>query len=154
MENRHRKKGTKTSSFGSPGRIGHDSTPFYKSKLYEGLPRDEKVNFIEDAIPPESLDKIFCKTSERMEELPNNSVHLMVTSPPYNVGKDYDENLTLHDYRSFLKKVWIEVSRVLVPGGRACINLANLGRKPYIPLHVFVIEDMLDLNFLMSFFFP
>ena len=84
-----------------------------------------------------------------MEELPDNSVHLMVTSPPYNVGKDYDKNLTLDEYREFLKRVWSEVKRVLVPGGRVCINLANLGRKPYIPLHAFIVEDMLDLGFLM-----
>jgi site-specific DNA-methyltransferase (adenine-specific) len=84
-----------------------------------------------------------------MEELPDNSVHLMVTSPPYNVGKEYDENLTLNEYRAFLKRVWTDVKRVLVPGGRACINIANLGRKPYIPLHTFIIEDMLDLGFLM-----
>jgi site-specific DNA-methyltransferase (adenine-specific) len=57
--------------------------------------------------------------------------------------------LTLQEYRRFLKKVWKEVYRVLVSGGRACINIANLGRKPYIPLHAFIIEDMLDLGFLM-----
>jgi site-specific DNA-methyltransferase (adenine-specific) len=84
-----------------------------------------------------------------MGELPDNSISLMVTSPPYNVGKVYDENLTLHDYRAFLKRVWSEVKRVLLPGGRACINIANLGRKPYIPLHAFIVEDMLDLGFLM-----
>jgi site-specific DNA-methyltransferase (adenine-specific) len=84
-----------------------------------------------------------------MNELPDNSVHLMITSPPYNVGKEYDNNLTLNEYREFLKKVWNEVKRVLVPGGRACINVANLGRKPYIPLHIFIIEDMLNLGFLM-----
>ncbi|MGC8748498.1 MAG: DNA-methyltransferase, partial [Candidatus Kapaibacteriota bacterium] len=61
----------------------------------------------------------------------------------------YDENLTLNEYREFLKRVWSEVKRVLVPGGRACINIANLGRKPYIPLHAFIIEDMLELGFLM-----
>jgi site-specific DNA-methyltransferase (adenine-specific) len=84
-----------------------------------------------------------------MDELPDNSIHLMVTSPPYNVGKEYDEDLTLEEYREFLKRVWKEVYRVLVPGGRACINIANLGRKPYIPLHAFIVEDMLDLGFLM-----
>jgi site-specific DNA-methyltransferase (adenine-specific) len=146
---RHRKKGTKTSSFGSPGRINHDSTPFYSSRLYEGLPKEEKIKYVENPIPPNLLNKIFCKTSENMEELPDNSVHLMVTSPPYNVGKEYDQNLTLEEYREFLRRVWREVKRVLVPGGRACINIANLGRKPYIPLHCFIIEDMLDLGFLM-----
>ncbi len=144
-----RKAGTKTSAFGSPGRINHDSTSFYTSRLYEGLPKEEIVEYIENPVPSEFLDKIFCKTSEKMEELPDNSVHLMVTSPPYNVGKEYDEDLTLNEYREFLKRVWGEVKRVLVPGGRVCINIANLGRKPYIPLHAFIVEDMLDLGFLM-----
>ena len=73
----------------------------------------------------------------------------MVTSPPYNVGKDYDDDLTLAEYLSFLKRVWAETYRVLVPGGRACINVANLGRKPYIPLHAFIIHDMNEIGFLM-----
>lgn len=144
-----RKKGTETSAFGSPGRINHDSTRFYNSRLYEGLPHEQSLTYTENQIPAEFLNKIFCKSSERMEELPDCSVHLMVTSPPYNVGKEYDENMSLQEYRNFLKKIWHEVHRVLVPGGRVCINIANLGRKPYIPLHTFIIEDMLDLKFLM-----
>ena len=149
MKTGRRKRGTQTSSFGSPGRINHDSTLFYASKLYEGLPKEEKVKYVENPVPSEFLDKIFCKSSERMDELPDNSVHLMVTSPPYNVGKEYDEDLTLEGYKGFLKRVWQEVYRVLVPGGRACINIANLGRKPYIPLHAFIVKDMLELGFLM-----
>ncbi len=146
---RRGKIGTKTSSFGSPGRINHDSTSFYASKLYEGLPTESKAEYIENLVPSKVVDKIFCKSSDNMEELPANSIHLMVTSPPYNVGKEYDENLTLQEYRQFLIRVWKEVYRVLVSGGRACINIANLGRKPYIPLHAFIIEDMLELGFLM-----
>jgi len=149
MKVNHRKRGTKTSSFGSPGRINHDATSFYASKLYEGLPKEEKVKYVENPVPSEFLDKLFCKSSESMGELPDNSVHLMVTSPPYNVGKEYDEDLTLEGYKQFLKTVWQEVYRVLVPGGRACINIANLGRKPYIPLHAFIVETMLQLGFLM-----
>ena len=149
MKTDRRKRGTKTSSFGSPGRINHDSTPFYTSKLYEGLQKEKKIEYVENPISPQFLDKIFSKSSENMEELPDNSVHLMVTSPPYNVGKEYDEDFTLKDYLKFLKRVWKEVYRVLVPRGRACINIANLGRKPYIPLHAFIVRDMLDLDFLM-----
>ncbi|MEA3432285.1 MAG: site-specific DNA-methyltransferase [candidate division WOR-3 bacterium] len=149
VKTNRRNRGTQTSSFGAPGRINHDSTSFYRSKLYRGLPKEQKVKYVENPIPPQFLDKIFCKSSEKMEELPDNSVHLMVTSPPYNVGKEYDEDLTLEEYLGFLKNVWKEVYRVLVPGGRACINVANLGRKPYIPLHAFIVKDMLDLGFLM-----
>lgn len=151
MERRLRltKKGTITSSFGSPGRINHDSSIFYNSKLYEELPKEEDINYFENPIPKEYINKIFFKSSEKMEELPDNSIHLVVTSPPYNVGKEYDRNLSLSEYRNFLKKVFKEIKRVLVPGGRVCINIANLGRKPYIPLHAFLIEDMLELGFLM-----
>lgn len=149
MKSNQRRNGTKTSAFGSPGRIGHDSSSFYASRLYEGLPKESKVKYLENPVPADCLNKVFCKTSEHMEELPDNSIHLMVTSPPYNVGKVYDENLTMDEYRAFLKRVWAETRRVLIPGGRACINIANLGRKPYIPLHTFIIEDMLDLRFLM-----
>ena len=143
------KKRTRTSSFGSPGRTGHDSSTFYASRLYDGLPKEQKTEYVENPIHTRILDKVLCKTSEGMDDLPDSSVHLMVTSPPYNVCKDYDENLTLEEYRAFLRKVWREVYRVLVPGGRACVNIANLGRKPYIPLHAFIVEDMLDLGFLM-----
>jgi site-specific DNA-methyltransferase (adenine-specific) len=81
--------------------------------------------------------------------LPDSSIHLVVTSPPYNVGKTYDQDLTLREYRQLLKTVFAETFRVLVTGGRVCINVANLGRKPYIPIHSHLISDMLDIGFLM-----
>jgi modification methylase len=140
---------TKTSSFGSPGRAGHDASAFYSARLYENQPHADGHEYSETGIQPELLDRILSSSSERMTELPDNSVHLMVTSPPYNVGKDYDADLTLEEYLAFLKRIWAETYRVLVPGGRACINVANLGRKPYIPLHIFLVRDMLELGFLM-----
>lgn len=109
------KHGKRTSCFGSPGKINHDSTLFYASRLYEGLPKENLVEYVENSIPSELIDRVFCKTSESMEELSDNSIHLMVTSPPYNFGKEYGGNLTLDEYRAFLKKVWSEVKRVLVP---------------------------------------
>ena len=142
-------KTTKTSSFGSPGRASHDSSAFYAGKLYAGQPLGQDVAYIENSIATDCLDHIFCHTAEAMTELPDCSVHLMVTSPPYNVGKEYDEDLTLDEYLSFLQHVWKETQRVLVPGGRMCVNVANLGRKPYIPLHAFITEQVIGLGFLM-----
>ena len=144
-----KRSGTETSSFGTPGRINHDSTKFYNTRLYQDIIPKKKVKYIENPINSEYLNKIFCKSSESMSELPANSVHLMITSPPYNVAKEYDEDLSLEEYLEFLNRVWRETYRVLVPGGRACINVANLGRKPYIPLHSYIIHGMLEIGYLM-----
>ena len=144
------KASTKTQTFGSSGRFSHDSTEFYEKKLYATLnyPK-EKIKYVENPISSSHINKIFCKSSENMEELPDCSVHLMVTSPPYNVGKDYDDNLSLEEYMSLLKKVFQETYRVLVPGGRVAINIANVGRKPYISLNSEVIRIMHDIGFMM-----
>lgn len=84
-----------------------------------------------------------------MDKISINSIHMMITSPAYNVTKEYDNNLSLKEYLELLNRVGKETHRVLVPGGRACINIANLGRKPYIPLHSYVIEGMQEIGFLM-----
>jgi len=144
-----KKISTKTSAFGTPGRINHDSSEFYNSRLYQNIKISKNIKFIENPIPKEKLNKIYCKSSESMDEIPDYSVHLMVTSPPYNVKKEYDEDLTLDEYRELLRRVFKETYKKLVTGGRACINIANLGRKPYIPLHKYIIEDMLDIGFYM-----
>src|SRR6266545_6119429 len=147
MSKRKLLKSTSTSSFGSPGREGHDSSAFYKTRLYADQPQAESEMYVEN--PLAGVDVIFNHSSEVMNELPDCSVHLMVTSPPYNVGKEYDEDLSLEEYLAFLRNVWLEVYRVLVPGGRACVNIANLGRKPYIPLNGLIAKEMTDLGFLM-----
>lgn len=143
------KKGTTTSSFGTNGRINHDSTIFYDSKLYSELRQAEIVDKSENEFPKEFIDKIILGSAENMKELPDRSVHLMITSPPYNVSKVYDKDLSLKEYLALLKKSFEETYRVLVNGGRACINLANLGRKPYIPLSDYVSQIMIEIGFNM-----
>jgi len=145
-----RNRRTRTSAFGVGGRISHDASAYYARAMQPGIeepPATEPQK--EQPVPAEILNRIFCHSSEDMHELPDRSVHLMVTSPPYNVGKEYDEDLTLDDYRALLRGVLAETYRVLVPGGRACVNVANLGRKPYIPLHAYVIEDAASAGFQM-----
>jgi DNA modification methylase len=145
---------TETQGFGVSKRERHDSSRFYSRKLYRQNTSNTResnsyAKYKENHIKPQNLNKVFCKSSEKMEELPDHSVHLMVTSPPYNVGKDYDQDLSIKEYRSLLRRVFKETFRVLVRGGRACVNIANLGRKPYIPLHSYIIQDMHELGFLM-----
>jgi modification methylase len=140
---------TETSAFGTPGHVSHDSSRFYESRMYANLGKGQKVEYIENPIPETALDRVLCQSSETMDALPDSSVHLMVTSPPYNAQKEYDEDLSLGDYLDLLGRVWAETYRVLVPGGRVCINVANLGRKPYLPLHSFIIDQLVEIGFLM-----
>ncbi|MCW3989340.1 MAG: site-specific DNA-methyltransferase [Candidatus Bathyarchaeota archaeon] len=142
------KRGTKTSSFGVSKRESHDSSKFYSRKIYGETP-ENPGELIERSIPEAILDTVICGDSRDLSMIPDESVHLMVTSPPYNVGKDYDEDLGLEEYRGLLRDVFGEVHRKLVVGGRACVNVANLGRRPYIPLHSYIIEEMAEIGFLM-----
>lgn len=144
-----RKNGTKTSSFGTNGRINHDSSKFYNSKLYSGLENKTVSDKTENTVPEKFVNKLITGTAENMAELPSNSVHLMITSPPYNVTKEYDDNLSLIEYLQLLENSFRETYRVLVNGGRACINVANLGRKPYIALSDHISQMMLEIGFNM-----
>nr|WP_162306631.1 site-specific DNA-methyltransferase [Candidatus Prometheoarchaeum syntrophicum]QEE15745.1 Modification methylase MjaV [Candidatus Prometheoarchaeum syntrophicum] len=92
-------------------------------------------------------NKIYCQDSRKMTQLKDESIHLMVTSPPYNVTKQYDENLNLKEYLDFIEEVHKEISRVLIPGGIVALNIANVGRKPYLPLDCYFIEILEKLHF-------
>lgn len=137
---------TKTSSFGTSNREAHDASEFYNRNIYgndlfsvfaqmSDLFAAKSTRVVEERPREEWVNRIFCHTSEDMFHVPNNSVGLAFTSPPYNVGKEFDEDLGLVEYLTLIANVATEVYRVLTPGGRYVINLANLGRKPYIPLH-------------------
>jgi len=143
-------KGSKTSSFGTTSRISHDSSQYYDSKLYAELPGEQADSSPTDnTFPQEHENIILLGSSADMGALPDNCLQMMVTSPPYNVTKEYDEDLTLGEYLELLREVFAETYRVLVHGGRACINVANLGRKPYIPLSDHISHMMLEIGFLM-----
>lgn len=137
--------------FGVGERVNHDSDAFYSRKFFAESKNEEvrATGSVENKLAQNECNRIYVHSSENMHELPDNSVHLMVTSPPYNVGKEYDDDLTADEYRALLRNVWQETFRVLVNGGRACINVANIGRKPYIPLNALITADMLDIGFLM-----
>lgn len=146
------KKGSKTSSFGISSRIRHDASQYYKARMNQDICDSAVQNnsiVCEQLFPHEVENKIIQSSAVSMTAIPDNSVHLMVTSPPYNVTKEYDTDLSLQEYLEMLKHVFTETYRVLVHGGRACVNVANLGRKPYIPLSDYISHLMLDIGFLM-----
>ena len=93
------------------------------------------------------------KSSESMPEIPDETIHLVVTSPPYNCDMAYDlydDNRDFNDYLSMLDKVWKECYRVMVPGGRIAVNVAHgVGRKPYQPLYAYIalqLEQIFSLR--------
>ena len=138
-----------TSPFGTAPRINHDSSPYYNSRLHEGLPVEQAKPLPDNPFPGAFLDTLLERSAEDLHELPERCLHLMVTSPPYNVTKEYDQDLSLPEYLDLLRKVFTETYRLLVDGGRACVNVANLGRRPYLPLSLFVSQIMLDIGFQM-----
>ena len=144
-------KGTQTSSFGAGTRENHDASAYYSRNLMPiGINDDlDPKPQPENPLPEHARNRFFCKSSEQMDDLPDRCVHLMVTSPPYNVGKEYDDDLSMGGYLDLLKGVLSETCRVLVDGGRACVNVANIGRKPYIPLHAYIIQIAAEIGFFM-----
>ncbi len=144
------KKGSKTSRFGVNSRISHDSSEYYSSRLYAELPANlVEADAPDQLFPTEYENKVILGSSDSMKELPDRCLHLMITSPPYNVTKEYDEDLSLQEYLELLRRVFTETYRVLVNGGRACINVANLGRRPYLPLSDFISKLALEIGFQM-----
>lgn len=154
---------TKTASFGTTKREGHDSTAFYSRNLYkttffpfiltnQANAQAYNDSFVRSATSQPNIEKwvnrIYCHTSENMHHIPDNSIALAFTSPPYNAGKEYDEDLDLKSYLELIARVGKEVYRVLKPGGRYVINIANLGRKPYIPLHAYFYMIHSTIGFL------
>ncbi len=146
-----KRKPTRTSGFGSGKRESHDSSTFYASRMAQS---QAGAGDAEPAVEPEPLsdtswmDQVHCQSCEAMKQVPDDSVALAVTSPPYNASKEYDADLSLDDYLGLIGRAAAEVYRVLKPGGRYAVNVANLGRKPYIPLHAYFYEIHRQAGFL------
>jgi len=137
---------TTTSTFGVGRRESHDA-----SRFYERFPPPEISDDDEVAVAPEFPDPCFVGDARDMWQIPDRSVALVVTSPPYFAGKEYEENLGVDgvpgsyvDYLQMLRDVFAECVRVLEPGGRIAVNVANLGRKPYRSLSADVIRILQD----------
>ncbi len=144
-------KRTSTTSFGTGKRESHDASAFYERSLYDGViaqvASKAELN-IEIPVPGDWTDRIYHHSSTDLSALPDNSVALAFTSPPYNVGKDYEDDMSMDAYLALIADVGREIYRVLRPGGRYVINIANLGRKPYIPLHAFFYDIHIRGGFL------
>lgn len=142
-----RRLATATSDFGSGKRESHDSTSFYDRFAPPVVSGDERVE------PPAVVDELFCGDARQMtpEQVADRSVALVVTSPPYFTGKEYETDMAAGDvpssYVEYLEMVRDVLSVCLAklePGGRMAVNVANLGRKPYRSLSADVIAILQD----------
>jgi len=141
--------GTATSPFGVSRRENHDASAFYSQFVAPMVSTDEEVR------PGTVVDRLFCRDARDMSIVAAKSVALVVTSPPYFAGKEYEAALgTGHipgsylEYLEMLGDVFAECVRVLEPGGRIAVNVANLGRKPYRSLAgdvTRILQDQLGL---------
>ena len=148
-----RRRPTATSSFGVSRRENHDASAFYARFATPVVSSDALV------APHAARDEIWCGDARSMDQygaINDASVALVVTSPPYFAGKEYEAALgeghipaSYHDYLAMLHAVFTECTRKLEPGGRIAVNVANLGRKPYRSLSADVISILEDLGLLL-----
>ena len=141
-----RARGTATSNFGVSRRESHDASGFYGRFEPPVIDDDATV------LPPKPIEEPFVVGDARdMHTIADGSVALVVTSPPYFAGKQYEEELerdgipsSYLEYLELLYDVFADCVRVLEPGGRIAVNVANLGRKPYRSLAADVIHILQD----------
>jgi site-specific DNA-methyltransferase (adenine-specific) len=143
--NGRRRTATATSAFGVGRRENHDAAGFYKRFAPPVLSDDDTVH------APGVVDEIYAGDARSMDRVQPGSVALVVTSPPYFAGKQYEEELgrdgipaSYTEYVALLEDVFAECVRKLEPGGRIAVNVANLGRKPYRSLSADVIGILQD----------
>jgi DNA modification methylase len=141
---------TTTSNFGVSRRESHDASGFY-GRFEAPVVSDD------DAVLPATpvAEPFVCGDARQMDTIADGSVALVVTSPPYFAGKQYEEELerdgvpsSYLEYLQLLEDVFAECVRVLEPGGRIAVNVANLGRKPFRSLAadvVTILQDRLGL---------
>ncbi|HUG32124.1 MAG TPA: site-specific DNA-methyltransferase [Acidimicrobiia bacterium] len=142
-----RRLATATSEFGSGKRESHDSTSFYQRFAPPIVSGDERIE------PPVVVDRLFCQDARSItpDQVADRSVALVVTSPPYFTGKEYETDMAAGhvpssyvEYLEMLHDVLAASLPKLEPGGRMAVNVANLGRKPYRSLSADVISILQD----------
>lgn len=99
------------------------------------------------------VNKIICGDAlQTLKELPSNSVHLAITSPPYNLDIQYKNHKDSMPYDAYLKwmgEVWEETKRVLVSGGRLCINIGENKRQDItFPTYSAFVQQCINMGML------
>lgn len=97
------------------------------------------------------LNQFLCgDVLDQLAQIPDQSVQMTITSPPYNLGvayRGYDDAREYGDYRRWLKEVWRELFRVTVRGGRFALNTAPTGIANYHPIQIDLTNDAREVGF-------
>ena len=78
------------------------------------------------AVPETDIPGVYIKDARDMSELPDKSVHLVVSSPPYYVGMEFEKGMTYAEHWENINAVMDECARVLVPGGIMALNVGDI----------------------------
>jgi site-specific DNA-methyltransferase (cytosine-N4-specific) len=124
----------------------------YPERVLAKILRNNKLTM------PKTVHKVIFGDSRRMDEVADESVHLIVTSPPYPMIEIWDDLFnsfgcrTYEEMHNYLADVWKECYRVLVDGGITCINIGDATRKVsetfrLFPNHARVIEICEKIGF-------
>ncbi len=139
---RRRRPPTSTSAFGVGRREGHDAAAFYDRFTAPVVSPDKALGARRHPV-----DVLIAGDARAMADVDDATVALVVTSPPYFAGKEYEAALgtdhipaTYRAYLDMLSAVFAECVAKLEPGGRIAVNVANLGRRPYRSLSADVID--------------
>ncbi len=148
-----RRRSTATSSFGVGRRESHDASAFYGRFTEPTISSDSGIGAHRER------DAIWVGDARDMDcygDIADGSVALVVTSPPYFAGKEYEaamgEGHIPADYNAYLQMlhgVFEQCFAKLEPGGRIAVNVANLGRRPYRSLSRDVIDILESLGYLL-----
>ena len=142
-----RRSSTSTRGFGAGGRSGHDASAFYDRFGPVQVSGDETIS------APAPADGVWAGDARDMissGRVNPQSAALVVTSPPYYAGKEYEQHgqdgvpSTYGDYLEMLHEVFAVCAEALEPGGRIAVNVANIGRRPYRSLSAAVYSILAD----------
>ena len=97
-----------------------------ETNINDFLKKGKKAHKEKVRLPEGDIPGVYFKDSKDMSELPEQSVHLIVASPPYCVGMEFEKGISYKEHWENMQEVVKESARVLVPGGIIALNVGDI----------------------------